>query len=299
MSASVEPATSLTGGNTWNCWANPGGIPCYPQLSGIDMVSADDGWVVGADTFLHWNGAEWRRFPTPEVQGLTDVDMISASEGWATSYLNGLLRWDGVRWARVANPYISPNLEWYHIDMISTTDGWGVTRNPNTLFRWNGCNWTLFPNSPASGSINDIFMLTSSDGWVVGDSGFIARWNGSTWSQVASPTAHSLMAITMQSPTDGWAVGGSRSHPALGRQCVGTGCQSNDQLPVFSCGNIGHKWLGCGRKWNDTALERRRLDLQRQSHHGTSPCRNCCVTHRRLGSRRRRRHPALERRRVD
>ena len=58
MSASVEPATSLTDGNTWNCWANPGGIPCYPQLSGIDMVSADDGWAVGADTFLHWNGAE-------------------------------------------------------------------------------------------------------------------------------------------------------------------------------------------------------------------------------------------------
>jgi hypothetical protein len=52
-------------------------------------------------------------------------------------------------------------------------------------------------------------MVSSTDGWAVGRSGTILHWNGSTWSQVQSPTTWDLHTVSMVSSTLGW-IGGSR-----------------------------------------------------------------------------------------
>ena len=53
----------------------------------------------------------------------------------------------------------------------------------------------------------DVFMVNSTDGWIVGDSGTILRWNGTAWNNVTSPTKADLRAVYMLNSTDGWAVG--------------------------------------------------------------------------------------------
>ncbi len=56
-------------------------------------------------------------------------------------------------------------------------------------------------------NLNDVAMISTTDGWAVGDGGRIYRYNGSSWRAVTSPTTNDLNEIKMLSPTSGWAVG--------------------------------------------------------------------------------------------
>lgn len=61
--------------------------------------------------------------------------------------------------------------------------------------------------SPTDRTLISVYMLSSTDGWAVGEGGTIIRWNGSSWSTIASPTKDYLMSVYMLSRSDGWAVG--------------------------------------------------------------------------------------------
>ncbi len=49
--------------------------------------------------------------------------------------------------------------------MLSTSSGWGVTCN-DQLLRYNG-TWTVH-STPAAAPLDDIYMLSETDGWAVG-----------------------------------------------------------------------------------------------------------------------------------
>jgi hypothetical protein len=52
-----------------------------------------------------------------------------------------------------------------------------------------------------------IVMISSNEGWAVGDGGLIMHWNGAAWSQVPSPTTYELRGLTSVGANDLWAVG--------------------------------------------------------------------------------------------
>jgi len=64
-------------------------------------------------------------------------------------------------------------------------------------------NWT----SPTDYYLSPVFMVSSDDGWTVGDWGMIIHWNGTSWSSVTSPTSRVLYSVSMVDANDGWAVG--------------------------------------------------------------------------------------------
>lgn len=71
--------------------------------------------------------------------------------------------------------------------------------------------WTVVA-SPTTDSLNDVFMVSSNDGWAVGGypgagPGPIIHYDGSAWSLVASPSTDTIDSIYMLSSSDGWAVG--------------------------------------------------------------------------------------------
>lgn len=56
-------------------------------------------------------------------------------------------------------------------------------------------------------TINGIDLLSTQDGWAVGDNGLILHWNGSTWFPVTNPFESIMLAVDMDSETSGLAVG--------------------------------------------------------------------------------------------
>jgi len=68
--------------------------------------------------------------------------------------------------------------------------------------------WSLFTDTGAQ-TWNDVWLFSTTDGFVVGSGGNIRRWNGSSWSAIPSGTGRNLNAIYCSSASSCFAVGGS------------------------------------------------------------------------------------------
>ncbi len=58
--------------------------------------------------------------------------------------------------------------------------------------------------------LRDIEMLSSDEGWAVGEAGkrgVVLRYENDRWQEVPNPTEGALYSISMATPDDGWAVG--------------------------------------------------------------------------------------------
>lgn len=80
-----EPGVILRwDGSTWGEVASP----VTDRLLAIDMLAADDGWIVGeSGTILHWDGNSWNEVPSPASQSSSDllsIDMLEPTSGWIT-----------------------------------------------------------------------------------------------------------------------------------------------------------------------------------------------------------------------
>jgi hypothetical protein len=74
------------------------------------------------------------------------------------------------------------------------------------LVHFDGSTWTA-ATSPTSASIRGLKMLSATSGWAVGTGGVILRYNGSSWTLATSPTSQDLYSVDLVSASDGWACG--------------------------------------------------------------------------------------------
>jgi hypothetical protein len=104
------------------------------------------------------------------------------------------------------------------VSMVAPNEGWaiayrsevGVTGEVSTstiLLHDHHGTWSSV-TLPSWYSLNDISMVSPTDGWGVGDLGLILHYNGQSWRSVKSPTTVDLASITMLSATDGWVIAG-------------------------------------------------------------------------------------------
>jgi hypothetical protein len=117
------------------------------------------------------------------------------------------------------------------VTMLSSCDVWavGFYRNgnvPQTLIEhWNGSSWSQVASPNPGGSakpsqLSRVVATSSTNAWAVGgysngtaDQTLIEHWNGTSWSQVASPSPggrgneNFLDDVSAISSTDAWAVG--------------------------------------------------------------------------------------------
>ncbi len=180
-------------------------------LLDVKMLTPTDGWVVGTCRVYQvnqiMNGIAWASYPVPACNYINKVDMLSSTDVWASS-VGAVIHWDGKAWSNQSLLSDAPILN--SIDMLSPTDGWLTTStfsNEGRIYHWDGANWNLSAHY-ADTHIQDIQMLSSTDGWAVGSNGMITHWDGQTWTQVASPVTTSLFGVSMASAKRGWAVGG-------------------------------------------------------------------------------------------
>ena len=178
------------------------------QLYGVAATSATSAWAVGnrrgtaaARTLIEqWNGTDWCRVPSPNPSGssepsaLVSVSATSATDAWAVGYFYSatggdrtlILHWDGTSWKRVPSPDPSG------------------TRKANFLI--------------------GVSAVSPSDAWAVGhyadstggQATMLLHWDGTSWTQVASPNPapYSDLYGVAATSSAAWAVGSAGGLPA-------------------------------------------------------------------------------------
>jgi hypothetical protein len=205
----------------------------------VTCVSNDDCWAVGAAQGTngppsplteHWNGSSWSISLDAAIHGyLLGVSCAGPDECFAV----------GAR-----------------------TDS-SADQTVDLSYRWNGSSWSIEPTIATGqkySELSGVACQSESSCWAVGtdglnpqnsnflpvvpaaagDQSLVARWNGSAWSEVASPTFSDggyLSAVTCSGPTC-WAVGSittvaGGAETALIERSDGTGW-TQVQSPVFS-----------------------------------------------------------------
>jgi hypothetical protein len=105
------------------------------------------------------------------------------------------------------------------VSMVAPNEGWAIAfreagvNHPGThsistiLLHDHHGTWSSVTLA-SKYSLNDISMVSPTDGWGVGDQGLIMHYDGVSWARVKSPTDVDLGSIKMLSATDGWVIAG-------------------------------------------------------------------------------------------
>ena len=137
--------------------------------------------------------------------------MISPTDGWAgggSSVGGGFLHYTGGKWQAVSGTEQSI----YGLDMVSAKEGWAAGWG---ILHLRAGKWEAEPGT-ADDILAQITMLSGSDGWAVGYSGFRHYQN---WGlQHVSPPdgVTSRLDLSMVSATDGWRWAAPRRRMASG-----------------------------------------------------------------------------------
>jgi hypothetical protein len=234
----------------------------------------------GNGVIQRFNGTRWNLFPSPDLLGgganswadLSGVDATSAGSavavGNTTAASGGVksavaLRWNGTAWSRQTLPKpAGTDTEFSAVKAFSASDAWAVgqTASTGSTFRktlamhYDGASWSAVP-TPSAGTRTN--FLTAVDGvstrdvWAVGYSlnlpygnrvrqSQILHWDGTAWTQVASPNNGStfLYDVAALSATDAWAVGVGTSGAALVVRWNGTSWHTVAAPPLVNLGGV-------------------------------------------------------------
>lgn len=151
------------------------------------------------------------------------VSMLSPDEGWAVGAREGVgLHYHDGRWTRVTIPVPTGNYtdtQYTGIAALAPNDVWAVSYNGGFFAHYDGTTWSVVStNLPGDLALQGIAMVSATEGWAVGLSGFLHYTHGQ-WMDARNllpPRPASLATydsypgmrgICMLTPTNGWAVG--------------------------------------------------------------------------------------------
>ncbi|NNG13399.1 MAG: hypothetical protein HKM88_09140, partial [Halobacteria archaeon] len=98
------------------------------------------------------------------------------------------------------------------VHCVASNDCWAVGKKDGeeTIIHWDGGSWSRF--GPYGGipneDLNGIHMVSATEGYATGKDGIFAVWDGSTWSNQASPTGKDIFAIAFPDGGGGGGGGG-------------------------------------------------------------------------------------------
>ena len=219
-------------------------VPVLFAVAGSLLVGAGFGPLWPPSASAQAVGARAWTIPSPSKTDneLRSVSADSGTDAWAVGYYgtgaqgsgddNTLtLHWNGTTWAKVTSPNPLPGQtnQLNGVYARSANDVWAVGEDSSSsaplatlILHWTGSKWTQVPSPNPGAPGNELTAVSAdaaNDAWAVGTilaSGgvthtLILHWNGTSWSQVSSPTPDNsylnLAGVSAISPSDAWAAG--------------------------------------------------------------------------------------------
>jgi hypothetical protein len=178
----IAPALSL---GPWS-WENP--RPQGNNLGAVLVVAADNVWVGGSKTLMHWDGRYWQlTYSSPNSDSDFYVRQIWGSDAqniWAVLG-NELLQWRGGVWVNSGLPS-TPLTDWGAVWGTGPNDVWTVSSSG--VYHWDGQWSERTPDSWQSG-LPTLWGISADDVTVVDGRLNHFRWNGRSWQAIEPPPA--------------------------------------------------------------------------------------------------------------
>lgn len=208
-------------------------------IDDIEVIGPDEVWFVGdwmdvkptggvdrQGLAMRWNGSSFQVFDVPVFgnvdTGLEAVSALSSNEIWAVGgghdndYTNTstIFRWNGSAWQHVPGP--APG--WFHrlyaVEAIASDDVWACGDYQDAsgyhvfFIHWDGSSWSMVDADAQAGGYS---LEAFGPDEIYSSGGGIARWDGTSWQQVASfPTIFAPAVLALDSagtPQTLWAAG--------------------------------------------------------------------------------------------
>lgn len=218
-------------GSTWNSQTSnvPSGFFVY-SIWGTDTNNV---WAVANDgtnsKLMKWNGSTWSVQATVDNIALRGLWGTSTTNIWAVGAATTAARiyhFDGSTWSSATIPtggslFSAWGTDANNIWAVGTATSSGTQA---TIMKWDGTSWSNFSVSGlsaklATGSLRSIWGTSTSNIYVAGDSsGFVSRWDGTTWTTETTGTTNSFNGLWVSS--DGTRLVGSSG--ANGLVFIGT-----------------------------------------------------------------------------
>lgn len=237
-------------GTQWQVVPSPNVGSSGNYLYAVSATSGGEVWAVGhyvgnteLTLTMRWNGSQWNIVSSPNSGQLSNnlrgVSVLSPTDVWAVGFYFGnnvdrtlTLHWNGSQWTVIPSPNVGQGTNrLFSVSADSAGSAWAAGNYSPTAsgsfftlaMQWDGTQWTIFSTPNPGGDYNlfiGVLSISSGDAWAVGfstDGGgsahhtLTAHWNGTQWSQVASPdsslTENYLYSISGTSSGDIWAAG--------------------------------------------------------------------------------------------
>ncbi|MBI3567112.1 MAG: hypothetical protein HY084_02760 [Gemmatimonadetes bacterium] len=184
-----------------------------PALRDIVVTSATSAFAVGWNLFLaRWDGSAWHVDApppnTPAIRILQGVWSDGPSNAWAVGNASTILRYNGSGWSIVSDfSHPIATADSYNAVWGVGSDVWAV--GGTSILHCTAPTACANESSGGSGVLYAIWGTSRSNVFAVGAGGRIARYNGTSWSAMNSPTSRNLARVAGSGPSDVWAVGDS------------------------------------------------------------------------------------------
>jgi photosystem II stability/assembly factor-like uncharacterized protein len=195
------------GGSTWSNQS----VPPSGNLYGVHFINSAYGWVVGdGGTILTTQngGLVWTSQTSKTTNDLYGVDFVNSAHGWAVG-ANGTVvatTDGGLNWNVQSSCTETHAL--YDVDFVDQNNGWMVGMGSALWTTDNGgSSWTEWY---ISGWTRDLFSVEFTDvnhGWAAGAAGFVAKYDGSSWTEQVSNVDVNLYDLDFVDGLRGFAVG--------------------------------------------------------------------------------------------
>ena len=224
LTATPSP-TAITLAHCWLAVAPPSPNGCCATLFDVDALSANDVWAVGqllsspaASIVLHWDGDEWTNLPLPPYDDrLAAVEAISPDDVWAFSWETSALHWDGSQWTLIPGP----GGDFGEVVAVAPNDIWIISTGPcsqssvcSNIWHWDGSGWDESFSRPCEGTCQNTLHIVgpndiraSSHSTDFQETGWMARWDGTQWTDITDDTiraAGGIHAMAGTSANDLW-----------------------------------------------------------------------------------------------